>query len=143
MNEKNIQEKFMKEALKEAKKAYGKLEVPVGAVIVKDGKIIARAHNIPNEQPSKYRRIVLQCHYRRVPRQITAYHIRHRPYIRKHEREQYSGNKTGDCSYSQSSPAAHSLRGILPAYFFYHIEITAETLHENGTIAQLGPITVE
>ena len=40
-----MQEKFMKEALKEAKKAYDKLEVPVGAVIVKDGKIIARAHN--------------------------------------------------------------------------------------------------
>ena len=43
MEEKN---KFMKEALKEAKKAYKKLEVPVGAVIVKDGKIIARAHNL-------------------------------------------------------------------------------------------------
>lgn len=38
-------EKFMREALKEAQKAYEKLEVPVGAVIVKDGKIIARAHN--------------------------------------------------------------------------------------------------
>ena len=36
----------MKEALKEAKKAYKKEEVPVGAVIVKDGEIIARAHNI-------------------------------------------------------------------------------------------------
>ncbi len=36
----------MKEALKEAKKAYEKLEVPVGAVIVKEGKIIARAHNL-------------------------------------------------------------------------------------------------
>ena len=35
----------MKEALKEAKKAYNKLEVPVGAIIVKDGKIIARAYN--------------------------------------------------------------------------------------------------
>ncbi len=40
-----MQEKFMKEALKEAEKAYKKLEVPVGAVIVKDGKIIARGHN--------------------------------------------------------------------------------------------------
>ena len=39
-------EKFMKEALKEAKKAYDKLEVPVGAVIVKNGKVIARAHNL-------------------------------------------------------------------------------------------------
>ena len=38
-------EKFMKQALKEAQKAYDKLEIPVGAVIVKDGKIIARAHN--------------------------------------------------------------------------------------------------
>ena len=40
-----MEEKFMKEALKEAKKAVEKLEVPVGAVIVKDGKIIAKAHN--------------------------------------------------------------------------------------------------
>ena len=38
-------EYYMKQALKEAEKAYQKLEVPVGAVIVKDGKIIARAHN--------------------------------------------------------------------------------------------------
>lgn len=42
MNEKEL---FMIEALKEAKKAYKKLEIPVGAVIVKDGEIIARAHN--------------------------------------------------------------------------------------------------
>lgn len=38
-------EEFMQEALKEAKKAAEKLEVPVGCIIVKDGKIIARAHN--------------------------------------------------------------------------------------------------
>ena len=39
-------EKFMEEALKEAKKAYEKLEIPVGCVIVKDNKIIARGHNL-------------------------------------------------------------------------------------------------
>ena len=36
---------FMKEALKEAKKAYLKNEVPIGCVIVYEGRIIARAHN--------------------------------------------------------------------------------------------------
>ena len=35
-------QKFMKEALKQAKKAYDQEEIPVGAVIVKDHKIIAR-----------------------------------------------------------------------------------------------------
>ena len=39
-------EEFMKAALKEAQKAYDKKEVPIGAVIVKDGKIISRAHNL-------------------------------------------------------------------------------------------------
>lgn len=41
----DINEKFMNEALKEASKAYDKTEVPIGAVIVKDNKVIARAHN--------------------------------------------------------------------------------------------------
>ena len=41
----NQDELFMKEALKEAKKAYLEDEVPVGCVIVKDNKIIARGHN--------------------------------------------------------------------------------------------------
>lgn len=39
-------EYFMKQALKEARKAYDLEEVPIGAVIVKDDKIIARAHNL-------------------------------------------------------------------------------------------------
>ena len=36
---------FMKEALKEARQAFEENEVPVGAVVVLDGQIIARAHN--------------------------------------------------------------------------------------------------
>ena len=39
-------EKFMKETLKMAKKALKKDEVPVGAIIVKDNKIIAKAYNL-------------------------------------------------------------------------------------------------
>ena len=38
--------KFMKAALKEADKAEKKEEVPIGCVIVKDGKIFTRAHNL-------------------------------------------------------------------------------------------------
>ncbi len=37
---------FMKKALQEAEAAYEKNEVPVGAVIVVAGRIIARAHNL-------------------------------------------------------------------------------------------------
>lgn len=36
---------YMKEALKEAKKAYSTYEVPVGAVIVNNGEIIGRGYN--------------------------------------------------------------------------------------------------
>ncbi|TCT24657.1 tRNA-adenosine deaminase [Melghiribacillus thermohalophilus] len=39
-------EYFMKQAIEEAKKAEGIAEVPIGAVIVKDHHIIARAHNL-------------------------------------------------------------------------------------------------
>ena len=42
-------EKYMKQALKQAKKAYEKEEIPVGAVIVKNNKIIARAYNKKEE----------------------------------------------------------------------------------------------
>ena len=40
--------KYMDSALKEAMKAYKLNEVPIGAVIVKDNKIIARGHNMKN-----------------------------------------------------------------------------------------------
>ena len=39
-------EYFMQEDLKEARKAFDADEVPVGAVVVCEGKIIARAHNL-------------------------------------------------------------------------------------------------
>src|SRR5258705_13319712 len=38
-------EAFMREALRQAQKAYAADEVPVGAVVVRAGKIIGRAHN--------------------------------------------------------------------------------------------------
>ena len=41
-------EKYMRQALKEAKKAYALGEVPIGCVVVREGKIIARACNRRN-----------------------------------------------------------------------------------------------
>ena len=42
-------EYFMKAALTEARKAFEADEVPVGAVIVSDGRIIARSHNMTEQ----------------------------------------------------------------------------------------------
>lgn len=41
-----MDEKYMKEAIKQAKKAESIDEVPIGAIIVHNDKIIARAHNL-------------------------------------------------------------------------------------------------
>lgn len=41
-------EKYMLEALKEAKMAFNAGEVPVGSILVCDGQIIARSHNTRN-----------------------------------------------------------------------------------------------
>lgn len=44
----NIDEKYMKEAIKQAKKAYALGEVPIGCVIVYQDKIIGRGYNRRN-----------------------------------------------------------------------------------------------
>jgi tRNA(adenine34) deaminase len=43
---KPCREKYMREALEEAAKAEALGEVPIGAVIVKDGRVIGRGHNL-------------------------------------------------------------------------------------------------
>lgn len=43
-------EQFMREALRQAKKAYAREETPIGCVIVYEGKIIARGYNLRNEK---------------------------------------------------------------------------------------------
>ena len=44
----NLTEKYMKEALRQAQKAYALGEVPIGCVIVHEGKIIGRGYNRRN-----------------------------------------------------------------------------------------------
>ncbi len=43
-------EKYMREAIRQAKKAYAKNETPIGCVIVRDGRVIARGYNKRNEK---------------------------------------------------------------------------------------------
>lgn len=42
-------QKFMQIALEEAREAYKIDEVPIGAVVVRNGEVIARAHNTKNQ----------------------------------------------------------------------------------------------
>lgn len=44
-----MQEKYMLQALKQAKVSLKYDEVPIGAVVVKNGEVIARAHNTRNQ----------------------------------------------------------------------------------------------
>ncbi|MBI5701383.1 nucleoside deaminase [Candidatus Saganbacteria bacterium] len=55
-----MHDKWMGEALDEARKAFKKKEVPIGCVAVKDGKIIARAHNLreTNDDPLAHAEIL-------------------------------------------------------------------------------------
>ncbi len=52
---------YMIEALKEANLAYEKGEVPIGAIILKDGQIIARAHNLTETNVSAIDHAEILC----------------------------------------------------------------------------------
>lgn len=58
-----IDEKFMREALAEARAAAAVGEVPVGAVVVRDGEIVARAHNRRelDQDPSAHAEFAAVC----------------------------------------------------------------------------------
>lgn len=65
---------FMQEALKEARKAAKKGEVPIGAVLVKAGSIIARGHNQPlgRTDPTAHAEIVT---LRRAAKKLNNYRL--------------------------------------------------------------------
>lgn len=60
---------FMKEALQEAKKAFVLQEVPVGAVLVHEGKIVARGHNLVESKKDA------SCHAEMVCLKAAALHF--------------------------------------------------------------------
>ncbi len=56
-----MNKKFMSEALTEARIAFNKGEVPVGAIIVKDGEIIARGHNLREQKQNALSHAEIEC----------------------------------------------------------------------------------
>lgn len=64
----------MKEALKEAKKAYNKDEIPIGAVLVNNNRIIARGYNQPiiRNDPTAHAEVVT---LRKAGRRLSNYRL--------------------------------------------------------------------
>ena len=65
---------YMQAALKEAKKAYALGESPIGCVIVKDGKIISRAHNLRQTKQDATLHAEMSC-ISKACRKLSAWHI--------------------------------------------------------------------
>ncbi len=64
-----IDEKFMREALAVARAAAAVGEVPIGAVVVRDGEIVARAHNRRelDQDPSAHAEFAAVCAAAQAP----------------------------------------------------------------------------
>ena len=70
----NQDARYMREALRQARRGYRENEVPVGAVVVHDGEVIARAHNRPLHlsDPSAHAEILA---LRRAGRKLGNYRL--------------------------------------------------------------------
>ena len=71
---KNPDERYMREALVQARRGYREGEVPVGAVVIRKGEIIARAHNRPIRlnDPSAHAEVLA---LRRAARRLGNYRL--------------------------------------------------------------------
>lgn len=67
-------EYWMSLALKEAVKARNKDEVPIGCIIVKDDKVLARAHNLKIRKKDSTRHAEVEC-IRKACKKLNSYYL--------------------------------------------------------------------
>ena len=67
-------QEYMDEAIKEAVRAVREDEVPIGCVIVKDGKIIARAHNSKEKKNDATAHAETEC-IRKASRKLKCWYL--------------------------------------------------------------------
>lgn len=101
------EEKYMKEAIKQAKKAAVIGDVPIGCVIVEDDKIIARAYNQRNKKKTTLAHaelLAIQKASKKVNdwrlEDCTVYHIGTMPDVRRSYR---TGTNSQSCDRSDES----------------------------------------
>ena len=70
-----MEKKFMMQAYREAQKAFEEDEVPVGCVIVKDGKIVARAHNRKEKKNCALFHAEIEC-IRKATRKLDNWNLK-------------------------------------------------------------------
>ena len=70
-----MEEKFMMQAYREAQKAFEEDEVPVGCVIVKEGKIVARAHNRKEKKNCALFHAEIEC-IRKAARKLDNWNLK-------------------------------------------------------------------
>ena len=70
-----MEEKFMMQAYREAQKAFEEDEVPVGCVIVKEGKVVARAHNRKEKKNCALFHAEIEC-IRKAARKLDNWNLK-------------------------------------------------------------------
>jgi len=133
------QEKYLREALKEAEKAYKKNEVPVGAVIVQDKKIIARAYNqtIKLNDPTAHAEILA---LRKAARKVGNYRLNDcQMYVTVEPCPMCAGAliwaRAKELIYGASDPKSGACGSVINLFsekkFNHHVKVTFGILEED------------
>lgn len=129
----------MRQALNEAQKAYDKNEVPVGAVVVYEGKIIARAHNAREETQSFHAHAEFLA-MMKAAKKIGSWRLENCDiYVTMEPCQMCAGAmlqaRIGKLYYGARDPKAgviHSVMQLFDEPFNHHIEVESDLLGQES-----------